>query len=410
MKEWKNCFYVDVIKNENTLKDEEIDFLEIRKMEKVKEFHQSLENYTPTPLVRLKNLANKLGVKEILIKDESYRFGLKAFKGLGGIYALSKIICKKLGLNIEEINFSDLKSEKVKEKIQEMTFITATDGNHGKGIAWAASQLGCKARIYMPKGSSEIRAEAIRKIGDTEVIITKMGYDDTVRYAAQISKEKGWYLVQDTSWEGYSEIPQWIIQGYTTMGAEAVDQIEEMKIETPTHIFLQAGVGAMAGGIMGYLANKYKNNKPLFSVVEPKEVACIYESARVNDNIPHEAIGTGKTIMAGLNCGEPCTITWPILRDYSSYYFSCPDFVAAKGMRIAATPLGDDKKIISGESGAVTLGIITLLLEKKELEKIKKDINLDENSIILLFNTEGDTDPEIYKKIIENKQNIEPER
>ena len=408
MKEWKDKFYMDIIKNENSQKNKEIELLNLKNMEEVKKFHQSLDSYKKTPLIRLKNLAEKLGVKEILVKDESYRFGLKAFKGLGGIYALSRVVCKKL--NMEKISFAELKSEKVREQIKDMTFVTATDGNHGKGIAWSAAQLGCRAIVYMPKGSSEIRAQAIRDAGKAEVTITDMGYDDTVRFAAKMAEEKGWYLVQDTSWDGYQEIPEWIIQGYTTMGAEAVEQIEEMGIGTPTHVFLQAGVGAMSGGIMGYLANRYRDKMPVFSVVEPKEVACIYESARVNDQKPHEAKGSGITIMAGLNCGEPCTVTWPILRDYSDYYFSCPDFISAKGMRTAAAPTGDDRRIVSGESGAVTLGLTVLLLEKKELEEIRKDMKLDENSIILLFSTEGDTDPEIYKNIIENKQNIEPER
>ena len=410
MKEWKDKFYVDIIKNERNSNGAEIKFLEVEDMEKVKKFHKSLVSYERTPLIRLKSLAEKLKVKEILVKDESYRFGLKAFKGLGGIYALSRVVCKKLGMNIEDIKFSDLKSGEIKEKISDMTFVTATDGNHGKGVAWSAAQLGCKAVVYMPKGSSETRAQAIRNMGDAEVTITDMGYDDTVRFASKMSEENGWYLVQDTSWEGYQEIPEWIIQGYTTMGAEAAEQMEEMEIEAPTHIFLQAGVGAMSGGIMGYLKNRYKDNKPVFAVVEPKEVACIYESARVNDSEPHAATGTGETIMAGLNCGEPCTVTWPILREYSDYYFSCPDFTAAKGMRMMANPIGKDRKIISGESGAVTLGITALLLEKKELEDIKEDMKLNENSIILLFSTEGDTDPEVYKSIIENRQNIEPEK
>ena len=284
MKEWKDKFYVDIIKNERNSNGAEIKFLAVEDMEKVKKFHKSLDSYERTPLIRLKSLAEKLKVKEILVKDESYRFGLKAFKGLGGIYALSRVVCKKLGMNIEDIKFSDLKSGEIKEKISDMTFVTATDGNHGKGVAWSAAQLGCKAVVYMPKGSSETRAQAIRNMGDTEVTITDMGYDDTVRFASKMSEENGWYLVQDTSWEGYQEIPKWIIQGYTTMGAEAAEQMEEMEIEAPTHIFLQAGVGAMSGGIMGYLKNRYKDNKPVFAVVEPKEVACIYESARVNDS------------------------------------------------------------------------------------------------------------------------------
>lgn len=382
------------------------DFLTYEATMAVRNLHQSLSEYCETPLIPLNSLAKRWGVKGIYVKDESYRFGLNAFKGLGGIYALSRVICEKLGLDINEIEFSEFKKPEIKEILSNFVFITATDGNHGKGVAWAAKQLGCKTYVYMPHGSSENRAQAIRDIGNAEVIITKMGYDDTVRYAAQKSDTMGWMLIQDTSWSEYEKIPTWIIQGYTTMVNEAVNQLKEYGAKAPTHMFLQAGVGAMAGGVIGYTANYYKDNCPRITIVEPEQVACIYESIRKNDGEPHAASGNGHTIMAGLNCGEPCTITWPIIRDFVSDAVSCPDDIAKLGMQLLALPQGNDKPVKSGESGAVTIGLLSLLMERPELEHKRKSMGLGNDSIILLFNTEGDTDPDSYRTIIKEKESV----
>lgn len=388
------------IRNDNLSEGEGPEFLSVENTESVRHLHHSVSAYQETPLVSLSSLSKKMGVKGIYVKDESYRFGLNAFKGLGGIYALTCVICEKLGFNIQTVDFSSLQEPEIKTKVSDMIFVTATDGNHGRGVAWAAAQLGCKAYVYMPKGSSEIRAQAIRNTGKAEASITDMGYDDTVRYAQRVSEENGWTLIQDTSWPGYEKVPKWIIQGYTTMAYEAVKQLEAYGENSPTHIFLQAGVGAMAGGVTGFMANYYEGHRPTIVIAEPDEVACIFESARKKDGEPHEAVGNGITIMAGLNCGEPCTVTWPILRDFASYYAACPDYVAARGMRQLAAPAGADRKVISGESGAVTMGLLTMLMESPELESQKYRMGLDENSVILLFNTEGDTDPESYDKIV----------
>lgn len=391
---------VQIVANESVSNKLGPEFLSVAATESVRHLHRSLEAYKETPLVSLPTLAKKLGVKGIYVKDESYRFGLKAFKGLGGIYALSKVVCKKLSLDINKIAFTDLQKPENKKQIQTMVFVTATDGNHGKGVAWAARQLGCEAHVYMPKGSSEKRAQAIRDAGQAEVVITKMGYDDTVRYAESMSKEHGWTLIQDTSWPGYEEVPSWIIQGYTTMAYEAAEQLKKAGVIRPTHVFLQAGVGAMSGGITGFLVNYYNDARPIITTVEPDQVACIYESARQKDGKPHKATGNEITIMAGLNCAEPCTLTWPILRDFASFYLACPDYVAAKGMRQLAAPLGIDQKVVSGESGAATMGALLMLCENEDLKKERKLIGLDKDAVILLFSTEGDTDPNSYEKIV----------
>lgn len=374
-------------------------FLSTEATAPARRLHASVPAYAETPLVSLENLAGRMGIKGLYVKDESKRFGLNAFKGLGGIYALSRVACEALGLSIETATFQELQKPEYRDKLQKLTFVTATDGNHGKGVAWAASQLGCRAYVYMPKGSSQRRAQAIRDAGASEVTITDMGYDDTVRFAWKMSQERGWILVQDTSWEGYEKVPTWIIQGYTTMAYEALQQMERLDVK-PTHVFLQAGVGAMAGGITGFLAGYYGAERPEISIVEPENVACIFASAGHGDGEPHPAEGNGQTIMAGLNCAEPCTITWPILRDYADHYLSCPDYVAARGMRLLAAPCGGDHKVVSGESGAVTMGALSLLMERPELAKEREAMGLGPDSVVLLISTEGDTDPVAYRRVV----------
>lgn len=366
-----------------------------------KKFHQSVRGYERTPLFSLQELAAKWGVRGIFVKDESKRFCLNAFKGLGGSYAMFRILCGKLGLDPEKTILQDLLTEENQELIRRVTFVTATDGNHGRGVSWASGIFGCKVHVYMPSGSEEVRAEAIRKAGPAEVKITAMNYDDTVRYASEQSEKYGWYLIQDTAWEGYEQIPLWIIQGYLTMISEAADQLKEADM-LPTHVFLQAGVGAMAGGVLGYLVQVYGEQKPVVTIVEPEAANCIYTSAKTGDGSAHYVEGMPETIMAGLNCGTPCMVTWPVLRDYAEYYMSCPDYTAAHGMRVYADPVGNDPKIVSGESGAVTMGALSLLLGREEFAEIKRKMKLNQDSVILLINTEGDTDPEGYKRVVEN--------
>lgn len=374
-------------------------FLSEEEVKRVRKFHATIEGYEATPLVSLDCLAEKLGVSKIYVKDESKRFGLNAFKGLGATYAIARLLCEKLDVDIDSIDYNYFKLPEVKEKIKDMVFVTATDGNHGRAVAWAAARLGCSSIVYMPKGSSLRRLQHIKDTG-AEAFITDVNYDDTVRLAKKKADEIGGALVQDTAWEGYEKVPNWITQGYTTMAAEAIDQMKSDGGIKPTHVFLQAGVGSFAGGILGYFTNIFKDEPPVTVIAEPENAACIYKSALTDDGRPHSVTGDLNTIMAGLACGEPNTVTWPILRDFAKIYVSCPDYVAAKGMRILAAPSGNDKKVISGESGAVGLGLLTLLLEKEELKPLKEKLKLNENSVIICFSTEGDTDPEQYRAII----------
>ena len=361
--------------------------------------HRELPGYAPTPLVGLDALAKRLGVRGFYVKDESKRFGLNAFKGLGGLYALTRVVCRELGLPAAKVSFSDLKKPEYREAVGKLVFVTATDGNHGRGVAWAAGQLGCEAHVYMPVGSSPIRAQAIRDVNPrAEVEIMEVGYDDAVRHAAGMAEKMGWTLVQDTSWPGYEDIPAWIVQGYTTMAWEALAQLGEKGL-APTHFFVQAGVGAMAGGMVGYLTNACGQELKI-AVVEPEAIPCIYASAKAGDGAPHAVEDPAPTMMAGLNCGEPCTLTWPVLRDRADWFFACPDSVAAYGMRLLAAPVGGDAPITSGESGAVTAGLAALIAGKPEYRELRERMGIDENSVILCISTEGDTDPENYRKVV----------
>lgn len=359
-------------------------------------YHSSFPEYQETPLAELKNLAGYLGVKNIYVKDESYRFGLNAFKVLGGSYCIGNYIADRLGKDISELPYEKLVSPEVQEEIGQLTFVTATDGNHGRGIAWTANRLGQKSVVFMPKGSAEERLHNIQALG-ADASITDMNYDDAVRHANACAEKHGWVMVQDTAWEGYEKIPGWIMEGYTTMALEAVRQLEK---EKPTHIFLQAGVGAMAGAITGFFSDYYKEERPVITIVEPNKADCIYRSAKANDGKPHFVTGDMNTIMAGLACGEPCTIGWDVLKDHADYFISMPDYVAAKGMRILGSPLKDDQRVISGESGAATLGFVAEVMTNPALNEIREALKLDENSKILCISTEGDTDQENYRNVL----------
>ena len=373
-----------------------------KEMKEVYDFHKSLPGYKATPLVELDDLAKYYGVQKLWLKDESKRFGLNAFKVLGGSYAIGKYLSQKLGRDMSELPFNVLISDEVKKQLGDVTFVTATDGNHGRGVAWVANKLRQKSVVYMPKGSAKMRFDAIAREG-ADVSITDLNYDDAVRLANKGAEEHGWIMVQDTAWDGYEEIPLWIMQGYSTIINEIVEQLEAAKEEKPTHVFLQAGVGSFAGAVQGYLAHLYGDDRPITIICEPHGANCIYKSMEANDGKPHNVTGDLTTIMAGLACGEPNTISWKILRDNADFSVSCDDSIAARGMRVLSSPLGNDQRVISGESGAVGLGLFTVLSEKKEeYAELMKALKIDENSRILCISTEGDTDVEGYKNVVWN--------
>ncbi|GAB1475455.1 hypothetical protein MASR2M70_02870 [Bacillota bacterium] len=365
---------------------------------KVRSFHKSFPEYKVTPLRSLKELSKALRVESVWIKDESFRFGLNAFKVLGGSYSVGNYLAKRLNMDIDKITFDLLKSDEIRNALGDITFVTATDGNHGRGVAWAAARLGQKSVVLMPKGSAEIRLANIQKEG-ADARITDLNYDDTVRLAKEYAKEIGGVIIQDSVKEGYKEIPTWIMQGYTTIIDEVLEQLAENDCKAPTHVFLQAGVGAFAAAIAAYLVSAFGDKRPIIIVVEPDEAACFFLSVKAGDGEPHAVTGFMPTIMAGLACGEPCDLSWKILHDYGDFFISCNDDTTIEGMRTLAHPMQGDPVVVSGESGAVSMGLVKSILQKKEFEQIKKQLHIDENSRILCISTEGDTDPENYRKI-----------
>ena len=369
----------------------------LKTAEKTMAFHKSFPEYAATPLADLKGLAQMLGVQSIHVKDESKRFGLNAFKVLGGSYAIGSYIAKTLGMDISELSCESMTGPAVKAKLGDLTFVTATDGNHGRGVAWTANRLGQKCVVYMPKGTASERLENIRKLG-ADASIMEFGYDDCVRHACDNAAKHGWILVQDTAWDGYEEIPARIMEGYLTMGLEAVHQLNGVM---PTHVFLQAGVGAMAGAITAFFANICGiNQRPIVVIVEPNKADCFYRTAYANDGCLHVVTGPMDSIMAGLCCGEPCPIAWNILQDYADDFISMPDYVAAKGMRILGNPLSSDPRVISGESGASTTGLVAEIMQNESLDWLRSQLRLDASSRILCISTEGDTDKSNYRRIV----------
>lgn len=366
---------------------------------KAHSFHTGFAQYSQTPLTSLPNLAKALGVNSIHVKDESYRFGLNAFKVLGGSYALGRFIAKTLELPIEELPAQKILSPEVREKLGQLTFITATDGNHGRGVAWTATQLGQKSVVYMPKGSAVERLENIRAAG-ADASITDLNYDDAVRLADKHARENSWVMVQDTAWEGYTDIPLWIMQGYTTMGYEIVHQLEAAGEDAPTHVFLQAGVGSMAGAMTGFFAAYYGEDRPFITIVEPKLADCLFRTAKADDGTLHNVTGDMNTIMAGLACGEPCSLGWDILKNHADAFLSVPESAAADGMRILAAPAKGDSPIVSGESGAAAFGTAANILLDDALAHMKKALGLNQNSRLLFISTEGDTDRENYRNVV----------
>ena len=376
------------------------DLMSEENVTKANEFHKSFPQYSVTPLQKLSALASYLGVKGIYCKDESYRFGLNAFKVLGGSYAMGRYIAKELGRDISQLPYNVLSSDKLREEFGQATFFTATDGNHGRGVAWAAKRLGQKAVVRMPKGTTKTRFDNIAKEG-AEVTIEEVNYDDCVRMAAaEAAKTEHGIIVQDTAWAGYEEIPSWIMQGYGTLVLEADKQLKENGVDRPTHVFVQAGVGSLAGAVVGYFAHKYKENPPVMVVCEASAADCLYRSAVQADGNLVNVTGDLQTIMAGLACGEGNTIGWDILKNHVTVFASCPDWMSAKATRIYANPLENDPHIISGESGSVPLGLAYTALHDEDAKDLKEALKLDENSNILVISTEGDTDPVRYREIV----------
>ena len=279
--------------------DANLKVMGLDEIRKARAFHESFPQYSVTPLAKLDHMAARLGLGEVYVKDESYRFGLNAFKVLGGSFAMARYIAKQTGKDVSELPYSVLTSDKLREEFGQATFFTATDGNHGRGVAWAANKLGQKAVVLMPKGSTQTRLNNILAEG-AQATIEECNYDECVRMAnAMAEKTENGVMVQDTAWDGYEEIPSWIMQGYGTMAMEADEQLHDHGCERPTHVFIQAGVGSLAGAVQGYFANRYPDNPPKVIVVEAEAAACLYKGAAAGDGEIRIVDGDMVTIMAG---------------------------------------------------------------------------------------------------------------
>ncbi|MGD9899635.1 MAG: diaminopropionate ammonia-lyase, partial [Calditrichaceae bacterium] len=370
-------------------------------------FHHQIPEYRITPLKSLPHLALMQNLGGIWVKDESQRLNLNSIKVLGGSFAIYRFLKTRLNLDHTEMTLAELTSEKIRKKLGKITIAAATDGNHGMGIAWSARQLGYDSIIYVHKHTTAPRIKAIERNG-AKVVIIDGTYDDAVRRVTRDALKNDWQVISDTSWDGYEDIPKWVMQGYTTMFSETQEQFAAQGINKPTHIFMQAGVGALAASTIGYYRQIFGADSPKFVVVEPTNAACLYQSAKIFDGEPHSFDGKLNTMMAGLACGDPSPLAWKILKDFADVFVTCPDYVAAKGMRVYGVPLNGDPFIVSGESGAVTLGALMFMMSLPEYLPLRKHLDLGPDSRILLLNTEGNTDPDDFRQVVWEGSNPVP--
>ena len=260
-------------------------------------------------------------------------------------------------------------------------------------------ELGFRCVVYVHERTSKPRIQAIEEY-NAEVKVIPGTYDDAVRAITRDAAANGWQIISDTSWVGYEDIPCWVMQGYTTLMAEIQEQLAGQGISKPTHVFVQAGVGALAASVAGYYRKLFGERRPTVAVVEPDKAACLFESVKCDDGRPHSVAGTLDTIMAGLACGDPSPLAWDVLSRCADLFLACPDFVAAKGMRVYGVPVAGDPFIVSGESGAVTLGALMYVAEHEGLADLKRKMQIGPDSQILLINTEGNTDPDHFRRVV----------
>jgi len=327
-------------------------------------------NYSPTPLISLNKLSKKLGLNKIFYKDESKRFHLKSFKALGGAYAV----------------------EKVTKENKEIVVSTATAGNHGRSVAWGAKKLELKCKIFISDYVSESRAKVMRNFG-ADVIRVKGNYEDSLNECIKQSKKNNWQIVQDVAWEDYKLVPKLTMAGYSVMMKEISEQINSQQI---SHVILQAGVGGMAAAMIAGIA-RYLDHIPKIIIVEPESAACVLESIKTGKI--EKIIIQKESLMGGMSCGEVSLVPWEILKNSVNYCVTVSDDYISKTVKFLANSEFSDEKIIGGECS--TPGIISLVGLCNDV-KIKKEINLNEDSKVLLFGCEGDADEELYKKLLNN--------
>ena len=350
--------------------------------------------HQPTALHSLTGLAGEIGVGSLYYKDESTRFGLGSFKALGGAYAVQHVLRQALDAEMSdaEISLDDINTQRFAERINNITVVTATDGNHGRSVAWGAQRFGCQCMIYMHENVSPGRQEAVEAFG-AKVVRVAGNYDDSVRQADHDAKANGWHIVSDTSYPGYMEIPRDVMAGYTLMTTEAMDQLPEGVV--PTHVFIQGGCGGLAGAVGADLWHRYGNKMPHLTVVEPMPAACLYESARAGE--PQLVNIVDESLMAGLSCGEVSLLGWQILKPGARHFMTISDAPVAPLMQLLAAGVSGDSPIVAGESAIAGLaGLIGAM----QSERLAREMNLDAQSRVLVFGTEGATDPEVFEALV----------
>jgi diaminopropionate ammonia-lyase len=367
------------------------------------DFHRSLPGYAATPLLELPNLAAKLGLAEVYVKDESQRFGIKAFKALGASYAVYRFLQRRWQERFPEpFTPASFRDAKALETLGAFTFCAATDGNHGRAVAWTARMLGQKAVIYMPADSVPARVENIRGEG-AKVVLVAGTFDLCVERCAADAAKNGWQAISDTAYAGYREIPGWILLGYTSIFAELEGLLHGPMKTGVDAVILPAGVGGLAAAGAFFYSKRYGAKRPCLICIEPVSSDCFLESVRHGQGQPLPTKGRQTSIMAGLNCGVPSPLAWPFLRDAYPFFLAVGDEWAEQAMRRYCHPLKDDPRIVSGESGASGLAALLALTTSPKLAEARQKLPLGKGSRVLLVNTEGDTDPENFKKVVEQQ-------
>ncbi len=347
--------------------------------------------YASTPLVHLPALAKELSIADVVYKDEGPRFGLGSFKALGGSYAALQVMRREISKSIgHEVSSADVRTGRYADEAAKITLISATDGNHGRSVAWGAQRFGARCRIYIHAEVSPNRAQAMADLG-AEVIRIDGDYDATVAVTRKHAEDNGWFIVSDTSWDGYTDPPRDVMAGYGVMTRE----ICEAMAQPPTHVLLQGGVGGLAASVAAAFRQYWGAESPRVIVVEPDLAACLFASAKAGTSTAVQV--ASETIMAGLSCGEPSALAWPILAEEVSDFITIPESVVAPAVRRLARPAGDDPSLYVGESAIAGLaGLICATAQSGLRERLA----LTDQSRVLLIGSEGVTDPDIHARIM----------
>jgi diaminopropionate ammonia-lyase len=348
--------------------------------------------YCATPLRSLAGLAAAAGVAAIHYKDEASRFGLGSFKALGGAYAVTRLLCRELAASLNRPVSPEalLLEPALRQACADITVTCATDGNHGRSVAWGAQMMGCRCVIYIHASVSEGRKRAIEAYG-VQVIRTAGNYDDSVQQADRDARRNGWFVISDTSYPGYMDIPRDVMQGYQLMVHEAVQAMDQW----PTHVFVQAGVGGFAAAVCAYFWERSTAKRPVLVVVEPERADCLMQSAKAGALVAVK--GDLDTLMAGLACGEVSLLAWQILESGADAFCTLGDPAAVELMRLLASPLAADPVIVAGESAVAGLAAALLILQQA---RARDSLGLGADSQLLFFGSEGDTDPALYTQLV----------